>query len=77
MDKVKVPQSDGQITIRQDGGEPRTWNVREGLVTPATLAEQALLVATIDGATVVTEQPASHKAGGDTKEAPKNGADDK
>lgn len=49
-DKVKVPQRDGEVTIQVAGGDPRTWRVQNGLVSPANEDERDLLLATIDGA---------------------------
>lgn len=50
VEKVRVPQKTGQVRIAVGGDEPRTWQVKDGLVSPANQEERDLLLQTIDGA---------------------------
>lgn len=56
-DKIKVPQRSGEVTVTVAGGEPRTWRVQNGLVSPANQDEHDLLLAVIDGAKPAPDAP--------------------
>ena len=49
MAKVLVPQGDGEITIRVDGGEPETFTVTQGAITAKSKAEAERIAAVVGG----------------------------
>lgn len=60
MPKVRVPKSAGtEITITQNGGEPRTYKVADDGTTTVAQADLTVFLAVVDGSTEA--KPASNK----------------
>lgn len=51
--RVKVPQKDGEVTIRVGGGEPQTFAVTDGVIAAPDQVAADLLLVNVDGASLV------------------------
>ena len=61
VQKVRVPQADGEIRFTENGDEVTTHVVTDHLVSPRTVAERDRLLQRIDGARLATARDAGEK----------------